>query len=153
MITFAQEKMTAGLMEEAMPMAAAHFQEVDPFSDKAQTLDPSTYLNVSRLVRIFTARENGLLVGYAVFTIGKHQHYENSLQAQQDVFYLSPAARRGWNGVKFVRWCGEQLRDEGAEVVYQHSSLIDSKGAKAFAVILKRIGYEPIQTLHALRFA
>lgn len=146
MMEFAREFMCPSLSDEIMPLAVEHFKEVDPFTDKKQCTDVRNYENASDLIRIFTARINGQLVGYAAFIVSKHQHYTDSLQAQQDAIYLSPAARKGPAGIAFMVWCDKALADEGVEIIYQGSS-----HKRDIGPVLKRLGYEPIETLYARR--
>lgn len=147
MIEFAKEPISSELTAEIMPLAEAHFKEIDPFSDKPQTLQTEFYKDASPYVRVFTARDNGTLVGYAVFILVKHPHYQDSLQAQQDLLYLDAQFRKGLIGYQFMKWCDQQLEDEGAEIIYQFSS-----GRRDIGPILNRLGYKPIQQLYSKRF-
>lgn len=147
MIEFAKELMSPSLAEEAMPLARTHFAEADPFPEMEQANGPRMYL-AQDFSRIFTARDDGRLVGYATFIVHKHPHYADSRQAQQDLVFMSPeVSARPFALVRFLKFCHQQLVDEGVDTILHHSTLRHD-----MAPILKRLGFEPIQTLHAARY-
>lgn len=150
MIVFAQEKLTAALLEELEPLALQHFKECDPFPELEPDMNPEIYFAADETgkLRIYTARADGKIVGYAVFVVYPHTHYKDSIQATPDLLYLEPSMRQGFNGIKFLRWMDEQLAAEGVQAVYQMSTMRKDIGA-----VLSRVGYEPIQVLWARRLA
>ena len=56
------------------------------------------------------------------------------LYAVQDIVFIDPECRGG--GFKFIRWCDEQLRELGVNVVTHHI-----KAAHNFGPALERMGY------------
>ena len=97
------------------------------------------------VVRIFTARDQGRLDGYAIYFLRRNIHYQTSLQAVQDILFLSAGLRRGLAGYRFIKWCDEQLK-KNVQVVYQHVKL-----AHNFGPVLERIGYEPVEVTYVRR--
>ena len=97
-------------------------------------------------LRVFTARDAGRLVGYAVFTVDFAVHYSTSLQAIQDVLFLLPAYRNAGNGGQLISYCDHVLRGEGVQCVIQHV-----KRAHDFGPLLSVLGYEPIETIYVKR--
>lgn len=148
-LAFAKEPMSDDLVEEMVPLAARHFNEIASFPDIKPSIDFDFYNGAQSqgVLRIFTAR-NGALAGYAVFVVAKHPHHSESLQATQDLIFLAPEYRKGDAGLSFLRWCDQQLKDDGVQVVYHSSDLKRDIGP-----VLERIGYQHIQNVWARRLA
>jgi hypothetical protein len=146
-VTFAQEPLSADLWAEAMPLLVAHWAEVAHFKDIPLEPDLAVYrqADVNGAVRVFTARRDSSLVGYALFFVRANPHYASSVQAVQDVLYIAPECR-GVTSYRFIRWCDEQLKAEGVEAVYQHS-----KAAHDFGGLLEHQGYELVDYIYAKR--
>lgn len=151
MITFREEPLTEDLLAEALPLLAAHWQEIAHYDDIPLAVDTHTYLASAEagVVRCFTAREQTCrpeLVGYALFFVRPALHYHGSLQAVQDVIYLAPEVRGG-TGAQFIQWIDTHLAAMGVQVVMQHAKLAHPQLGKA----LERLGYEPVETMYAKR--
>ena len=130
------------IWEEAQELTRAHQAEVGVLGVEDFELDKDRYLQMEDLnvLRAYTAREGGELVGYAVFFITPHHHYARSLWATQDCIYFKPE-HRGVNAYEFIEFTDEELRREGVEVV--------GRGVtkhKDYSGLLKNIGYEAIET-------
>ncbi len=89
---------------------------------------------------IFTARDDGKLVGYALFFLVHHLHYRHNLYAMNDVFYVDPARRSDpWLGFRFLKFVDTQLStDPDIDAIKWHVKL-----RREFGPMLKRLGYEP----------
>lgn len=147
-ITMQRELLSERLWDEAMPLLVQHWKEIAHYPDIPLDPDRDQYLVLEEagMIRCFTARDaERRLVGYAVFFVRPALHYASSVQAYQDVLYLDPAARGG-TGIRFVRWCDEQLAKSAIQVVYHHV-----KAAHNFAPLLERLGYELVDLIFARR--
>ncbi len=144
MITFAQEQ-PAAVFDEIKPLLHLHWREIAHFQDIELNPQYEFYLR-SPVVRVFTARDGADLVGYAVFCVGPNKHYQQSLQAAQDIFYVHPDKRTGRTGYRFIRYCDDRLRAEGVQAVYHHT-----KRAHDFGNLLEAIGYEAVDIIYARR--
>lgn len=122
MITFARE-LLCECVQEAQPLLELHYRELCLHRDVIQ-LDPrwEEYALLERLERfvVFTAREDGRLVGYSAFFVTKHLHYAGLVHAQNDVLFVEPAARRGTTALRFLAFCEEQLRAAGVRKLTYH---------------------------------
>jgi GNAT superfamily N-acetyltransferase len=98
------------------------------------------------MLRCYTARVAGALVGYGVFTVAHNLHYRGSIQAKQDVLFVLPEYRKSRIGYQLIKFCDERLRADGCQVVYQHV-----KTAHDFGPLLKRMRYEAVETIYAKR--
>ncbi len=137
----------AEVREEIKPLLAAHWKEVAHYPDIELDVDWTRYamLADAGLLRIFTVRsEDRKLVGYAIFMVQTNMHYKQSLQALQDVLFISPE-HRGF-GKKFIEWCDHCLRSEGVQAVYHHV-----KKEHNFGPMLERIGYELVDLIYGRR--
>lgn len=143
MIEFARE-LVSDVEDEIKPLLSAHWQEIAHYLDIP--LDPDwEFYRTAKTIRVYTARANRVLVGYAVFFISPNRHYKASIQAVQDILFVLPEYR-GRTGFRLIRYCDEQLKLEGAQVVYQHV-----KVKHDFGPLLKTLGYEPVDIIHAKR--
>lgn len=165
MITFQVEALTPEVWDEALPLLHAHWREIARYHDIPLDPDLQTYANMAAIgaLRLFTVRHaqfsekdladafetplqvRGRLAGYGLYFVRCAPHYRGSLQAVQDVLYLDPAIR-GATGYRFIKWCDEQLREEGVQVVYQHVKVTHN-----FGPMLQRLGYEHVEGIYARR--
>jgi hypothetical protein len=145
-MSFQREPLEPG-MWEAKPLLEAHWEEVAHFKDIPLNPDYGIYqqLEAMGVLRIYSMRrEDGSLSGYVVFLVKPNLHYQQSLQAFQDIVYVDPNERL--NGAFFLMWCDEQLKAEGVQVVCHRV-----KHAVDFGPLLKRIGYESVETMWVRR--
>lgn len=136
---FARENYSPELIAEMIPLWKDHDKEVPGL--KGVTLDPDIgiyeKMAATGSLRIFTVRDMGALHGYQVMMVSRHPHSKNFIQAVQDILYICPALRKGLNGYRFIKWCGEQLKAEGVNAVCQYISAKND-----FGRLLERAGYE-----------
>jgi hypothetical protein len=143
---------------EALPLLALHKNEISAYPDIELNVDVERYreMETCDILRIYTARmpleERGLsngneLVGYAVFLVAPNPHYAESLQAVQDVLYVSPCHRGGRAGIGLVRFSEVQLLKEDVVVIYHHVK----KKHPMLGKLLAKEGYEPIEDIFAKR--
>lgn len=137
---FARESYSDRLVEEMLPLWKDHHAETAPHYHMALEPNLMAYEQMasSGALRIFTVR-NGAnsLHGYQVMLVSPHPHSIRSLQAVQDILYICPQFRKGLTGYRFIKWCGDQLRAEGVQIVHQHIS-----ARYDFGHLLNRLGYE-----------
>lgn len=136
--TFSRELLTDKLIAEFMPLLQEHYLEIAHYQDIELDPDWNAYMamQANGAVRIFTARsaETGELIGYNCYFVRYNPHYRKSLQASNDVIFISKK-HRGF-GSAFIDWCDEQLRAEGVQVAYHHV-----KFAHDWSALLERKGY------------
>lgn len=136
------------VIAEMMPLLERHFEEISANQDIPLEVDRDGYQKLQDLgtLRIFTARKQGQLIGYSVYFIHHNLHYKSSLQAVQDVLFIDKEHRKGTVGGHLIKWCDNQLRSEGVQVVYHHV-----KAAHNFGPLLERIGYKLVDLIYARR--
>jgi GNAT superfamily N-acetyltransferase len=126
------------------------WQEVAHYGDIPLAPDWSMYraMEDSGALRCYTARLHGELIGYAVFFVRQNMHYSFSKQAVQDVLFVDKHYRRGTVGTRLIRYADAMLQGESVQVVYHH---VKNKPELDFGPLLKRLGYEPIDTIWGKR--
>lgn len=144
-LSFSQEKVK-DIWGEIIPLLTQHWEELEKYDGVPLEPDRNKYefMDTVGAIRVYTAREEGKLIGYCVFFINKNLHSKNVIQALQDVLFVR-SDRRGF-GLKFIKWCDEQLKKEGVAVI--HRML---KKAHDFGSLLERIGYEQVDLIYARR--
>jgi GNAT superfamily N-acetyltransferase len=139
MITFARE-LLCEVVQEVQPLLQLHYEELCLHRDVIK-LDPcwQEYALLEQLERfvVFTARDEGRLIGYSAFFITRHLHYAGLVYAQNDVLFIEPAARRGTTALRFLAYCEEQLRGIGVRKLTYHI-----KFSLDWRPILHRMGFQ-----------
>jgi hypothetical protein len=138
MISFAKE-LLCEVVQEAQPLLERHYEELTKHKEVVK-LDPQwdQYASLERLERfvVFTARDEGNLVGYNAFFVQPHMHYAGLLVAQNDVFWLCEEVRRGTTALRFLRYSEDALKKMDVRKIVYHC-----KSSNNFAPILYRLGF------------
>lgn len=141
-----QQEFLATCRGEAEPLLAAHWQEIALNRDLIPLApDWPAYeaLEAAGVLRIFTARDGGRLVGYFAVFVRPHLHYRDTIFAVNDVIYLAPEHRRGWAGPRLIQFAERCLRDDGVTVL-----AINTKRHRPFDLLLKRMGFGVAETVY-----
>lgn len=147
-VTFQRETFDE-MYSEGGPLIQAHYEEITANPDIPLVPDVDRYHDLENAgkLRVYTARDNGVLIGYAIVVVAYGLHYMTSLQATQDVVYLDPKYRGKSIGYRFLVYVDEELRREKVQVVYQHSKLSHPELGR----VLERIGYTAVETVYQRR--
>lgn len=140
-----QREQIAYVLPELKPLLEMHWREVSAYQDIPLQPHYEWYCT-SPVLRCFTVRDAGVLVGYAIFGVSKNKHYQTSLQAVQDIVFVAPEAR-GSAGVRLLRFAEKELKNEGVQVIYHHAK----NAHPTLALVLHRMGYEPVEVVMAKR--
>lgn len=146
-VVFARERFQ-DVIDEAVPLLVQHFEETARFKDipLSPNFEAYKHLDDTGILRIFTARKFGKLVGYCTFFVQPHLHYRESLQAYQTLLFVDPEFR-GF-GMRFIAWMDDQLKVEGVSLVHQTvTQKLD------FSSMLSRLGYEPFENIYIRRLS
>lgn len=146
-MNFVRETLSA-VKEEIQPLLEKHWKEIALYPDILLNPDWERYAGVEEhgALRIYTIRNDGTLVGYAVFFVLPSPHYKDSLQAGEDILFLDASLRGHFVGVRFMKFCEEELTKEGVQVVRHHT-----KAKFSFAPLLEHLGYELEDLVYAKR--
>lgn len=116
-----------------------HWEEIATDKDKIP-LDPDVLKyqqmqNREDLLCI-TCRSKGELVGYAFMLIFPHLHYKTTLVAMNDLLYLKPQYRKGFAGIRLIKFAEKCCKDIGVQKIVWHI-----KTDHNFGPIMERLGY------------
>jgi hypothetical protein len=136
------------VVAEIQGLIELHYAEVAHHPEIPPGMDEDKYRQAEKLgiLRIYTVRNAGRLVGYEIFTVGKSWHYKTSFQARMDTVFIHPDFRRGLMGYRFLKWVMTQLVNEGVEVSYQHDKILD--GRLDLGPLFRRLGYQEIYRVY-----
>lgn len=145
MITYTIEKLNDNI-EELKEISKLHFAESAPYQDIALNVNWERFLLLedAGVLQFYVMRKKSFLIGYAVFFVSASMEYKNSVQASMSNIFIHPDHRG--NGGNFIKWCDEQLKDLGVQVVYHHV-----KSRNDYGSLLKRLGYETMNVEYAKR--
>jgi hypothetical protein len=147
-IVFAREHFSMAFVTEMIPLIIEHFKEIARFKDIP--LEPSLkhydIAEKSGMLRVYTARQAGVLTAYSVFNVYDHPHYTGSIQAHEELLYLDPTKRKGSLGDRFIKFCDDQLEQEGVQAIY-HTVTVE----RDFSPLLVRRGYTLCDKVYARR--
>lgn len=146
-----QREVARGLWAEGQALGEMHRDEISHWKDLAVSPDTATYeaADAAGMLRCFTVRDSGRLVGYICFILRRHLHYDIK-HAHQDVLFLHPDYRRNSTGRRLIRFAEERLTQELASgeelLITQHV-----KAAGHVGLLLERMGYPLVDHVHAKR--
>jgi len=134
---------------DAMPLLMLHWKEISSNLDIALDVNVEAYRTseANNLLRIYTARDNGVMLGYVAVFVHKGLHYQQSLQATQDVFYVDPRHRGKMLGLRLIKFVENQLKEEGVQVLCQHVKIKHP----ALGYLLERSGYTAVEKIYQRR--
>ncbi len=133
---------------ELIPLVEQHWGEVSHYRDIAFDPDFNFYLKADEagMLRVYAAREDGVLIGYNVFFVRPNPHVRTRIYAAQDAVFIRKD-RRGRFGIRFIDWCDQELKREGVTVIMGHVS-----AAHDFGPALERhLGYELVDHIYCRR--
>lgn len=138
------------ILSEWAPIARRTWAE-SPWRPADAPFDPDwdRYLamDMAGMLRLLTVRLEGVLIGYVLSVVYPHLHYLSTPWAMLDSYWLEPAFRRGWTGVRMFREHEAILRENGVKVI--HHGFNVRFAPRRMQALMKRLGYEPIELIYA----
>jgi len=95
-------------------------------------------------LKIFTARDDTTLVGYFVVVVGTNMHYKDHTFACNDIIYLHKDYRKGFAGIKLIKFAKKCLTDDGVSIL-----TINTKVHQPFDRLLERLGFNLIERVYS----
>jgi hypothetical protein len=122
-----------------------HWEEValDKESIKLNP-DYDKYILLSKtgILHMVTAREYGKIIGYHISVIYPHIHYKDSLTCFTDIFFVVKEKRKGFTGIKLLKFMEESVKAKGVQKIYMGTKLhID------ISLLLERLNYKQIEKI------
>ena len=144
----------SSIAHELWPLAQRQFHEVGVERD-AVPLDPdwNRYFEYERagILHSWTARANGVLVGYVVCLVAPGLHHKATLHAYADLFYMPPEWREGARGRRFLKSVETPLKTLGVKVLRFNTNDLyrpDAQGRSLASALLVRDGFTRVETVH-----
>jgi GNAT superfamily N-acetyltransferase len=145
-VTYQQEFLVT-TEKDARPLLEKHWQEIAVNKEHIK-LNPDweayADLEASGNLKIFTARDGSALVGYFVVFVRNHIHYKDHLFAHNDILFLSEPYRKGFTGIKLIKFAEECLKADGVSVL-----TINTKTHKPFDGVLQRLGFNHVENIYS----
>jgi GNAT superfamily N-acetyltransferase len=145
-ITYQQESL-ATCANDAKDLLHSHWEEVAVNKDVIK-LNPDwdAYYNLEEvgILKIFTARSDGVLVGYFVVLCRTHIHYKDHIFAANDILYLHKDYRKGFTGAKLMKFAEKCLQEDGVSVL-----VVNTKRHKPFDSLLEWLGYKHVENVYS----
>lgn len=142
-----QQEFLSQVVEEAKPLLKEHWEEIALNQDNIK-LNPDweAYgsLEEKGKLKIFTARVDNRLIGYFVVIVGYNIHYKDHLFASNDVIYLHKDYRKGFTGIKLIKFAEGCLKEDGISVL-----TINTKVHQPFDGVLDRLGFGLIERVYS----
>ena len=142
-----QQEFLSSVSEEIKPLLNSHWEEIALNKDKIK-LNPDweVYQSLENQgkLKIFTARGEGKLVGYFVVVVGVNMHYKDHLFASNDIIYLSPEHRKGFTGIKLIKFAEKCLKEDGVSVL-----TINTKVHQPFDKLMDFLKFRKIERVYS----
>lgn len=144
------EGWSARLWEEMEPLSRASFDEVEADLIEGRGFDPDVQrigqsANAG-LLRIFTARRDGKLVGYLTWQLGPDMESRGALIAHQGAWYVPPGQPKA--ALRLFQVSLAELKAMGVRIAYPHHPR-DGRGAD-LGRFFGRLGAREIQRTYCL---
>lgn len=146
MITYQQEFLETA-RPDAQELLEAHWEEIALNKDKIKLnpdWDAYQDLEHNNKLKVFTARDGSTLVGYFVVIIGTNLHYKDHVFAVNDILYLAQGYRKGFTGIKLIKFAEKCLKADGVSVLN-----INTKIHKPFDQLMVYLGFKPIERVYS----
>jgi hypothetical protein len=137
----------ADCVEEIKSLTVEHYGEVAPYKDIPLDPDWDRYILLDKMgyLRFFTAREEGVLLGYAIYSVGFSIDYSSSYQASLMNIFITKESRG--NGGKFILFAEEYLKEnDNVQVIDHHVKAFNDYGP-----FLEKLGYQKMNINYSKR--
>jgi len=138
-----QQEFLSQVQSDIEPLLELHWKEIALNQDKIKLnpdWDAYHNLELTGNLKIFTARSGEELVGYFVVMLNNNIHYKDHVFASNDVIYLHKDYRKGFAGIRLIKFAEKCLKEDGVSVL-----LINTKSHKPFDKVLERLKFKPIE--------
>lgn len=93
-------------------------------------------LEQAGILKVFTVRSEGKLVGYYSCVVSPSLHSRGLLQATVDAIYLHPMHRKGLTGYKLIKFAEKCLKEDGVKII-----LLGTTEVNPIDPLLLKLGY------------
>lgn len=128
------------IIDEIKPILPEHWAELAVHKDIPLDPDYGFYERASMagMLLFMTVRKAGALIGYAIWVVKAHPHYQRHTWALNDIVWLHPEHRGEKTGKALVAFWEGSLRVRGVAVVHVDTKIV----APQLLYLLKGCGYD-----------
>jgi len=141
-----QRECLVSVKQEMKPLLEKHWSETEPNQDTIK-LDPDwkeyATLDSCGILHIFTARNEGELVGYCVVMVSRSIHHKGHIFASTDVVYIKPEYRKSSAGSELIEFAEGYCKSSGSSLM-----TINMKTEFPFDKLLLRLGFDLIERVY-----
>jgi GNAT superfamily N-acetyltransferase len=116
-----QRERVQDTIDEAYPLLERHWDEIAWTKELSGVdIDRAFYKRLEDMGGIVcvTARREGALIGYAVYFIRQHPHYQGVKWAVSDIYWIAPEHRGRLLGARLFNVMETELREIGVQVMH-----------------------------------
>lgn len=108
------------VIDEMRPILAEHWEELATYSDIPLDPDYAAYEDIDKkgLLAVYTVRVKGELVGYSVYFVRRHLHYQGHVFATNDIILVRKPYRNYGVGTALFDFIEDDLRAKGVNVIF-----------------------------------
>lgn len=141
-----QEEAFDVVWPEVQPLLKMHWEEIA--QDKATmpldvAVEAYRQLDAEGGLSLVTVRVDEELVGYFVSFVRPHLHYQSTLCAYVDLYYVAPAYREGLFALELFKQAEACLRARGVQKVFAGTKTYKHVGA-----LFRRLHWRETETLY-----
>ena len=125
-LLIAREYCSDALFEEVKPLLYEQWREIANYQDEIPLdVDYDFYRKMEAQKKLvwLTARLDGELIGYSVFILIRHPHYQSTVFAMNDVIFVRMTHRKSRTGLALIRESERRLKALGARKISWHVKL------------------------------
>lgn len=142
-----KQECLANVKEEIKPLLEKHWELVALNQGKIK-LNPDwveyARLDAAGVLRIFTARRDGQLIGYFVLLVNRSLHYQDHVFATNDVLFVLPEQRFGSAGYRLVKFVEQWCSDNGVSLM-----MVNTKVHIPFDRLMLGMGFDLIERVYS----
>jgi len=143
-----QHEFLASFKEDIKPLLEKHWQEVALYQGKIK-LNPDwqeyARLDAAGSLVAFTARKDGVLVGYCVLVKSRSMHYKDHIFASNDVVFVIPEYRNTSTGYKLIKAAQDYCIDAGVSIM-----TVNTKVHIPFDKLMLDMGFDLIERIYSI---
>jgi len=140
----------ASVKEDIKPLIEKHWEMVALNQGKIK-LNPNweeyARLDAAGILRVFTARAEGHLVGYCVLVVSRSIHYQDHIFANNDVTFVLPEYREGATGYYLLKFAEDYCQENDISLMN-----INTKVHIPFDNLLLGMGFDLIERIYSKCF-
>jgi len=146
MITY-QEELFGEMVEEMKPHLDQHYAETETYQDKVPLnpdYDAYQIMEDLGVLNVFTARDDGELIGYGITFMNMSPHSKEHLFATNDIIYVQKEYRHTEVAPELISGIENIMQQNDVSILTFHM-----KAHKPFESLLDSLGFDNIESVYS----